>query len=805
MYGRRMLFWVEMKKYIMMVPVILAETVLAGALLFGIGFCASKAVYGEKAVSEIRVGIVTHDDDRLTEMLIRFVASMDSIKDTVSFVRLSGEEAGKELSGGGLSAAVLVPEGIVNSVNSGENTPATILLAGGYSKAETEVFRQFADAGARLLTVAQAGIYAADAFCIEEGHPEKIPQAEDYLNRKYLDYAMGRSGFFKEVEVSAAPGMGMTEYYGISLLLAFFSFAGISFGKCMRIQAGEREKMLRARGIGAGERYLADAAAFGGVFALLGTVIGVLLYALLSGGFFAFRVKWLWMWLLWFSVGVFLRLMLQITGNHAGGISLCFGILIVLMLAAGIFIPAPFLPLWAEKAGNILPYKCWMEILAAILRGDFGRKAAAELLAMILLFVLAGVFAAVVREGKWQPGRNKGTGEKHERRMPNTRLSALLVETAQRGQMGAILWKQYFMKFRLWIVISLLASFFIGIAGGFGGKPSAGQEYRGIEVGICASDEKGREIISALSEEKGIFRFESYEDEEEMLRRIKNGSLECGYFMPEGFYEKLVAGKLKRQAVLYRSPGSSVHKISGEIVFAHLFTLLSEEVLEGYLRESGFGEGTGFGAGQPQENGSGKRGGFAEPDVPLAAEKFESAKRRLCELNDKYMGDGSTFHFLYERADSMGGEKPETLNTVRGIIAVMIFLTGLLGFGNVLDKNGIWSAMPGRMGRRMKAEGILIAAAGSVLLGGVCLWLTGNAGEAGKELVGLFVYFIALVVFFMILRLIIGNSRTLYGLLPILILGSCLFCPVFIKAERYLPQIAWISRVLPADWYLRLF
>ena len=153
----------------------------------------------------------------------------------------------------------------------------------------------------------------------------------------------------------------------------------------------------------------------------------------------------------------------------------------------------------------------------------------------------------------------------------------------------------------------------------------------------------------------------------------------------------------------------------------------------------------------------------------------------------------------------MGGEKPETLNTVRGIIAVMVFLTGLLGFGNVLDKNGIWSAMPGRMGRRMKAEGILIAAAGSVLLGGICLWLTGNAGEAGKELVGLFVYFIALVVFFMILRLIIGNSRTLYGLLPVLILGSCLFCPVFIKAERYLPQIAWISRVFPADWYLRLF
>lgn len=761
MYGRRMLFWFEIKKYIMMLPVILAETVLAGALLFGIVFCASKAVYGEKAVGEIRVGIVTCEDDSLTEMLIRFVASMDSIKDTVSFVRLSGEEAGKELSGGGLSAAVLVPEGIVDSVNSGENTPATILLAGGYSKAETEVFRQFADAGARLLTVAQAGIYAADALCIEEGHPEKIPQAEDYLNRKYLDYAMGRSGFFKEVEVSAAPGVSMAEYYGISLLLAFLSFAGISFGKCMRIQAGEREKMLGARGIGAGERYLADAAAFGAVSAFLGTVIGVLAFTLLSGGLLSFRVKWLWMWLLWFSVGVFLRLMLQITGNHAGGISLCFGILIVLMLGAGIFIPAPFLPLWAEKAGNISPYKCWMEMLAAILQGNFGKKAAAGLLAMILLFTMAGVFAAVVREGKWRPAQMRD------------KAYPAAAGGLRPGRPGAILWKQYLVKFRLWIVIALLASFFTGISGGFGGKDFEGQEYRGVEVGICASDEKGRELVSALSEEKGIFRFEGCEDEEEMLRRIKNGSLECGYFFPEGFYEKLADGKLKRQAVLYRSPGSSVHKISGEIVFAHLFTLLSEDVLEGYLRESGFGE--------------------------------ESAKRRLYELNDKYMGDGSTFHFLYERADGMGGEKPETLNTVRGIIAVMVFLTGLLGFGNVLDKNGVWSAMPGRTGRRMKAEGILIAAAGSVLLGGVCLWLTGNAGEAGRELAGLLVYFIALTVFLMVLRLIIGNSQMLYGLLPVLILGCCLFCPVFIKAERYLPQLAWVSRVFPADWYLRLF
>lgn len=813
MYGRWMLFRLEMKKYMAMVPAILAGTALVGLILFGIGFCASKAVYGEKAVGEIRVGIVADGQDNLTEMLIRFVESMDSVRDTVAFVRLSEAEAREALLEGVLSAAVLVPEGIVDSVNSGENIPATILLADDYSRAETEVFAQFTAAGAKLLTVAQAGIYAADALCIEEGRPESIGWLEDYLNRRYLDYAMGRSGFFKEVEVSAAAGIGMADYYGICLMLAFLSFAALSFGKSMRTQGGDREKMLAARGLGRGTGYIADAAAFGCVFAFFGTITGLPLYLLLSKGklifsgnlfsgtaaqleesSFVIGADWLWMWLLWFAIGVFIRFLIQAAGNHAGGISLAFGILMAFMLASGVFIPSAFLPLWVERAGNIFPYRSWIRILRAVLQGDFEVKLAAELLLQILLFALAGVLAAILRDSaeKWRilPKRDLGGGlDKHYQRKAGRGEgifgrsgSAIFARRLQKAQICGILWKEYFLKFRLWLILGVLAALFMGISGASYGDASDGQKYRGIEVGICTSDEKGKELLSGLMKGEGIFRFQEYEDEGEMLREIKNGGLECGYFLPEGFYEKLVRGKMKRQAILYRSPASSVHRISEEVVFAELFEILSRDILADYLQESGYGEKEGM-----TESG------------------LDARRTRLYELNDRYGKDGSTFHFVYEAGKGETQKEPESLNIMRGLIAVMIFLMSLLGFANVLEQKEVWFAMPGISGRRLKAGSIHIAIMGSVCFGGVCLYLTGNMKEPGKELAGLLVYFLALEIFITILKLSVRESGRLYGLLPTLVLGSCLFCPVFIRIERYLPILKWIGAAFPPSYYLRLF
>lgn len=419
MYCRWTLFKLEIKRLIGLLPLIMLETLLFGLIVFGAGAFAAKAVYGEKAVSEIKVGIVAEQEDSLTRMLVKFVQSMDSLKNLVTFDLMSEKEARTHMEKGEIYAAIMIPAGIIDSVISGENVPATILLDNSYSQMETEVFSQLTRSGAKLLTVAQAGIYAADEFCVENGMQDRIPQTEDELNETYLKYALGRTAIFRGREVNAVKGVGLIDYYGISMLLAFMSFAGLSFGRCLQVRMGEREKMIGARGISTGGQYLIEAGAFSLVFALLGMMISLPVYLLFVrhlDSSFKVAVTWIFMLVLWFAEGTFLRMLLQITGNSVGGIGVCFVILMAAMFASGVFLPPAFLPLWVERLGNDLPYKKWMDAMAVILQGRFEGQVTGELVRQIFIFLLTGTLAAALRNT--QIGRSlfkkMGTGGKYE-------------------------------------------------------------------------------------------------------------------------------------------------------------------------------------------------------------------------------------------------------------------------------------------------------------------------------------------------------------------------------------------------------
>ena len=337
-----------------------------------------------------------------------------------------------------------------------------------------------------------------------------------------------------------------------------------------------------------------------------------------------------------------------------------------------------------------------------------------------------------------------------------------------------ILWKQYFIKFRIWILFLILGT---GLMGIISQAKSSEEEYEGIFVGVCAEDEKGFELLDKLEEEEGIFRFLGYLNEQDMIREIENGTLECGYMLPEGFYDQILKGKTTRQITLYYSPASAAHKISYEVVFANLFEILSEDILKTYLKEEEFYEW----------------------------KEARQAKERLLALNAQYAGDDSTFHFVYETTGGKPDEKPENLNTLRGCIAVIIFFMSLLGLGNCMDQRNTWNAMQKNTGRRLESGSIHVAVGGSILFGGICLILCRTGGNFLQEAEGLFLYFIVLEIYIRVLGLIIKNSKVLYGLVPVVLLGCCVFCPVFIRIERYLPGAEWIARIFPVTYYLNIF
>ncbi len=344
------------------------------------------------------------------------------------------------------------------------------------------------------------------------------------------------------------------------------------------------------------------------------------------------------------------------------------------------------------------------------------------------------------------------------------------------SQLNGILWKHYLLRNRIWIFFFLLAGVCLFL---FGEKSQKTVIYNGIKTGIFAEDEAGERLFSKLQEEEGIFDFSLYDDQEEMLRQIENGSLECGFVLPEGFYENLEQGKMMRQIVLYYSPASSAHKISYEVIFGHLFELLSDHVLSDYVEYT-------------------KEAGIS------GQEETEKLLEEILEKNEYYSQNGSTFSFLYEQIGKEGEQEVQPLNIVKGCIAVMVFLMSLLGLADSYESKAILGGLPKSRQREVRETALNISILGSILLGGILLILSGRGEGFKKEVLGLMVYFVILEIYIRLLKLIIKTSEAVYGLIPILILGSLIFCPVFIQIKSYLPIAELIEKLFPVSYYLNL-
>lgn len=398
-------FWkLECKKYIKVTPFILLESVIFALLLFIFGAYTSRALYGEKSMGVIRIGIVSEEKSSLSEMLVNFVSSMESIEESCQFITMESEQAYDALMDGSIYAAVILPKGMVEGILDGTNPPATVVFGNAYSKVETAVFKELAGAGERLLSTAQAGIYAADALCIHLEQMDRIPEAEEILNASYLRHALKRAEVFDLREVIATGSTDMKGYYTVSLLLVFLSFAGISMGRYVSVRAEDFQRLICARGIGMAHQYLLESFAFAVVFGVLSMVIAIpfLQWYLMGAGYkLPGCSAWLLLLFLFFVMGSFVRMVMELTGNSSGGLGVAFVILLSLMSAAGIFLPAAFLPVWMERLGKYSPYALWMEAVWGILEGSFPKGVAWWLFLIATGAALIGMGVYLLKSLQW--------------------------------------------------------------------------------------------------------------------------------------------------------------------------------------------------------------------------------------------------------------------------------------------------------------------------------------------------------------------------------------------------------------------
>ena len=359
-------FRLEMKRYAKAVPIVFLESILFGIMILVFGIFASKYVYGEQAIGKIKVGIVSIEDEKLSGMLVDFVSSMDSMKESCSFEMMDEAAAYEGLKNGSIYAAVILPEGLIDGIMNGQNIPAKVVFGTSHSRMETDVFSELAKAGGRLLATAQAGIYAADELCILSEHGDWIGETEDYLNRAYLQYALNRDRVFDAVEVQATGNYSLLQYYCSALLLVFLSFIGLTLAGFSNGTRTAVCRIMEAKGFARGWQLFLDVFAYTMIFTLSGMVPAVLFlqgtaqktgFTIMSFSGIAGTLMVL------FAMGLLIRLLVMITGSHTAGLGVSFLVLLILMIGSGLFIPQAFLPPIAERVGNYLPYRFFHEML----------------------------------------------------------------------------------------------------------------------------------------------------------------------------------------------------------------------------------------------------------------------------------------------------------------------------------------------------------------------------------------------------------------------------------------------------------
>ena len=182
-------FWVylklELKRAVRFLPwSALGAAALAG-LLGAAALFASQVLSGSREITRLQVGVILPENGGAARQAVSMLGSLESVETICDFVYVGEDEGIARTESGDLDCLMAVPENFVGSIMDGSNEPVTILFDG-QPGLEERIFQELTRAGAETLGSAQAGIYAADRYCILLGTPETIPAGEQWLKERYL-------------------------------------------------------------------------------------------------------------------------------------------------------------------------------------------------------------------------------------------------------------------------------------------------------------------------------------------------------------------------------------------------------------------------------------------------------------------------------------------------------------------------------------------------------------------------------------------------------------------------------------------
>ena len=399
MIKKHLLFTIyQIKSCLKSLPKLVLCMAVFAVLVVAIGFCGTRfSKDSDSGMVSINAGIVLPQNDPDIALCYQLLVSMDSIKNSCNFIPMTAEEGREKLLSGEISALVELPDGFVNSLMNGENTPAIITIPEN-AGIESIFFCSLIDAGAHTLSNCESGIYAITDLYEEYGFDSYVTDAQDELFDYYYSYAINRTKFFLGKSITETGEVTKLDYYicsGMILLLLLCLMAMIGN---FSARSNAQSTALKMHRISTGYIKLSEiigvALMFFVMFGLIFTVLGIAL----PDHFSLMPVSYLSLFLLVFSATCFVMFICSLTDSGLIGSLVIFFLTAFMMYAGGRIVAGAFLPEAVEKLGTYLPVTSWSNLCYSSINGHFDGSAALISGGYGLAFIVLGIFFTWIRK-----------------------------------------------------------------------------------------------------------------------------------------------------------------------------------------------------------------------------------------------------------------------------------------------------------------------------------------------------------------------------------------------------------------------
>lgn len=321
------------------------------------------------------------------------------------------------------------------------------------------------------------------------------------------------------------------------------------------------------------------------------------------------------------------------------------------------------------------------------------------------------------------------------------------------------------------------------------------EEDSRIPVGLCiATEDPLTETLcqKLITGNDSLFRFYKVASEEELIKLVQSGKIECGYLFRKPLLEELDDRHTKNLVTVLVSEHTTCKGVLNELVYANLFEEYSLHLLTETLREADH-----------------------LPFTKDAASEFSLPAVTDADIEESYrshlFGDTFTFEVTYLSSDRANTPEEGTSATVaplfRGLTSVFLLLCGFLALLTVHDdrKNGLYERLHGSTRPLCMTFSMLayLLPTGAVSL--LALGLSGHLTNLGTELLALLCYIVLLLVFYGILGSLIRNHTMLCAAFPMILLCTLVFTPVIADLSAFFPWIKVVRYALPTHYYLFFF